>query len=259
MQLGVHMRELWRHKVGLAIAFVLAVLAATRILYGISFFPPSLEPNSLGLASASTHVLVDTPRSSLVDLREDTYSFTELTNRALLLGNVMASLPVRDYIARHAGVPADLIKVAPPLTPEQPRALATSGEQPKSSDILKSPNEYRLSVQSNPTVPIIDIDSEAPSAAAAAKLANAAVEGLRDYLLVTAKQRATPTKDQVRLVQLGRATGAAINAGAGIQFAVLAFIFVFAACCAVVLFIGRVRRGWVASEGLDSRPLSDST
>ncbi len=255
----MHMRELWRQKVGLAIAFALAVLAATRILYGISVFPPSLTPNSLGLASASTHVLVDTPRSTLVDLREDTYSFTEMTNRALLLGNVIASLPVRDYIARRAGVPADLIKVSPPLTPEQPRPLATSAEQPKSTDILKSPNEYRLSVQSNPTVPIIDIDSEAPNAAAAANLANSAVQGLREYLTATGRQRATPSKDQVKLVQLGRATAGSINSGAGIQFAALAFLFVFSACCAVVLLIGRVRRGWVASDGFDARPLGDST
>lgn len=259
MQLGMHMRELWGQKAGLAIALVLAIFAATRFLSGISLLPPSLEHDPASLGSASTHVLVDTPRSSVIDLRENTYNLTELTNRALFLGNVMASLPVREYIGKKAGVPAEEIRVSPPVTPEQPRPLAESEFQPKTSDILKSPDEYRLSIQSNPTVPIIDIYSEAPDGATAGKLANAAVGGLRNYLRSIAKQHATPRSDRVRLVQLGRATGAVINPGAGIQLAALAFLAVFAASCAAVLFIGRVRRGWVASGGFTGRPVRDSS
>jgi hypothetical protein len=245
----MHMRELWGQKLGLAIAFAVALLAATRVLYGISFLPPRLEHNSLGVASASTQLIVDTPRSSVIDLREDTYSFTSLTNRALLLGNVMASQPVRGYIARRAGVPAATIRVAAPLTPDQPRVTADGAHQPKTSDILRSPDEYRLSVQANPTVPVLDIYSEAPNGAAASKLANAAVDGLRDYLAALAGEDGTPVAKQVRLVQLGRAGGASIDSGAGTKLALLVFVFVFAIASAAVLFIGRVRRGWNAPEG----------
>jgi hypothetical protein len=248
MQLGMHLRELWGQKVGLAIAVVLAVLAATRVLYGIGFLPPRLEQHSLGVASASTQVVVDTPRSSVIDLREDTYSIESLTNRALLLGNVMASPPVRAYIARRAGVPAAAINVSAPLTPEQPRVIADGAHQPKTSDILRSPEEYRLSIQANPTVPILNIYSEAPAGPAAGKLANAAVDGLRDYLGALASQHATPGAEQVRLVQLGRAHGSEIDSGVGIPLAILVFLFVFAIASAAVLFIARVRRGWVASS-----------
>ena len=243
------MRELWGQKVGLAIAFAVALLAATRVLYGISILPPRLEHNSQGLASASTQMIVDTPRSSVIDLREDTYSFTGLTNRALLLGNVMASLPVREYIARRAGVPAAAIRVSAPLTPEQPRVIADGAHQPKTSDILRSPDEYRLSVQANPTVPVLNIYAEAPDGPAAGKLANAAVEGLRDYLGALARQHGTPVAKQVRLVQLGHASGASIDSGAGITLALLVFAFVFTIASAAVLFIARVRRGWAASDG----------
>jgi hypothetical protein len=250
----MHMRELWGQKLGLAIAFALALLAAARVLYGIGFLPPSLERNSLGVASASTQVIVDTPRSSVIDLREDTYSFTGLTNRALLLGNVMASLPVRAYIARRAEVPPTAIRVSPPLTPEQPRVVTDGAHQPKTSDILRSPDEYRLSVQANPTVPVLDIYAEAPDGKAAGKLANAAVDGLRDYLRALATEHATPAAKQVNLVQLGRADGGSINPGAGLQLAILVFVFVFAIASAAVLFIGRVRRGWNAGAGLDQLP-----
>ena len=237
------MRELWGQKLGLAVAFLIALLAASRVLFGISFIPPGLERNSLGLASASTQVVVDTPRSSAIDLREDTYSFTGLTNRALLLGNVMASLPVRAYIAHHAGVPAEAIKVQAPLTPEQP-VVTDGAHQPKTSDILRSPNEYRLSIQANPTVPVLDIYAEAPDGPAAVKLANGAVAGLHDYLAALARQHGTPPDKQVTLEQLGRASGSTIDSGAGLQLAVLVFLFVFAIASAAVLFVSRVRRGW---------------
>ena len=249
VQLGMHMRELWGQKAGLAIAVTLALVAALRVLYSIGIVPPRLEHNSQGVASASTQLVIDTPRSSVIDLRSDTYSFTGLTNRALLLGNVMASLPVREYIARRAGVPATAILISAPLTPEQPRVVADGAHQPKTSDILRSPDEYRLSVQANPTVPVLDIYAEAPDGAAAGKLANASVEGLRDYLSALASEHDTPRAKQVKLVQLGRASGGTIDSGAGLKLAVLVFIFVFAIASAAVLFIARVRRGWSASEG----------
>jgi hypothetical protein len=250
MQLGMHLRELWGQKAGVAIAFAVALLAALRMLYGVSLVPPALETKQLGLASASTHLLVDTPRSVVTDLREDTYSIEGLSNRALLLGNVMASLPVRAFIARRAGIAPEQIRATPPLTPDQPRAMVDAEHQPHTSDLFKSPDEYRLSIQANPTVPVLDIYSEAPSGPAAEKLANAAVTGLRDYLEAAAAEQGTPRDDQVRLEQLGRARGGVIDNGAGIRIASLVFVLVFALACAAVLFIGRVRRGWVASERL---------
>lgn len=249
MQLGMLMRELWGQKVGLAIAFLLALLAATRILFGVSLFPPALERHSLDLGAASTHVLVDSPRSTVIDLREDTYNIESLSSRAVLLGNVMASLPVREFIARRAGIPADQIKATAPLTPDQPRVIADASHQPHVSDILKSPDQYRLNIQANPTVPVLDIYSEAPDGKAAEKLANAAVGGLEGYLHVVAKEQGTPRKDRVHLTQLGSARGGVINSGAGIRIALLVFVLVFAVSCAAVLFITRVRSGWASSQG----------
>jgi hypothetical protein len=247
MNFGMHLRELWDQKVGVAIAFALALLAVARMLYGVSLFPPSLDDHQLRLASASTHVLVDTPRSVVTDLREDTYSIEGLSNRALLLGNVMASLPVRRFIARRAGISPEQIRATPPITPDQPRTMVDAEHQPHTSDLLKRPDEYRLSIQANPTVPILDIYSEAPDGTSAERLANAAVNGLRDYLVTAASQQGTPRHDQVRLEQLGSARGGVINDGAGPRLALLVFLLVFSLACAAVMFIGRVRRGWTAT------------
>ena len=165
------------------------------------------------MASATTHVIVDTPRSSILDLRQDTYSLEALRQRTVVLGSVMAEGQVRQAIEDRGEVPAGQLQVTPPLTPEQPRAVAGSGPQKHTTDVVESTDQYRLSIQANPTVPIMDIYAQAPSAQAAEKLANGAVDELRSYLADLALQERTPEAAQIRLVQLGRAHGAVINGG----------------------------------------------
>lgn len=254
MRLGMHLRELWRLKVGLGIALLVALIAATQILYGISLFPPGLERRSLDVATASTHVLVDTPRSTMIDLRQNVYEIQSLSQRAVILGNVMASPPVREYIGRRIGVAPERIGAAGPLTPDQPRAIEGTESEPHTSDILKRPDEYRLSIQANPTVPVLDIYAQAPDAEAAKDLANAAVDGLQDYLDAVAVERGTAAINQVELEQLGRARSGVINDGAGVTIALVVFALVFAVSSAAVVFVARVRRGWAASEGFDGPP-----
>ncbi len=112
------------------------------------------------------------------------------------------------------------------------------------SNIAKSTNQYRLSINVNPTVPMLDIYAQAPGAASAAVLANAAVDGLRDYLATLAAEQHTPPGDQIRLLQLGRAEGAVINHGIQWQVGVFAFALTFSVACATVIFVTRIRRGW---------------
>lgn len=244
MLIGIYIRELWRHKLGLALAAVIAALATAQVVGGVSFFPPRVGGSSLEMASASAHVMVDTPRSSAVDPKVDAYTLESLSNRALILGNVMASPPVREYIARRAGVPSDRIRVEPPLTPEQPRPLADSLHAAHVSDIFRRPDEYRLSVQVDPMAPVMDIYAVAPTTAAAERLASASVDGLRDYLGSVAAKEQTPDLDRVRLEQLGTAQAGSIDEGVSWQLGLVTFLFVFALCCTGCLLLVRVRRGW---------------
>jgi hypothetical protein len=243
MRLGIHARELWNHKLGVAIALVLALLAAGRTYAG-DRFPPGLSHGSPETARAATHLLVDTAHSTVVDLRQETYDLEGLTNRALLVSNAMASLPVRERIAARAGVSAAAISMTTPLNAEYPQSVG--GSQPADGS-FGSPFEYRLNVLANATVPIVDIDTEAPTEVGAKKLANAAADGLAAYLRTVAKDGATPAGAQVRLIQLGRAQVVPVREGAGIAVALLAFALVFALASATVLFVARVRRGWLAT------------
>jgi hypothetical protein len=250
MRLGIYLRELCGHKLGLAACAAIAAVATMQIAYGVTVFPPGAGGGSLNVASASTRVIVDTPKSTAVDPLTDAYTIESLSNRALILGNVMASLPVRQYIAGRAGISAEQIRVEPPLTPEQPRAMVDSAHAPHVSDILKRPGEYRLSIQADPTAPVLDIYALAPTGGEATKLADASVDGLRDYLASVATREETPKSDQVRLEQLGRAEGGSIDAGSPLQIAILTFVVAFALACLGMLFLVRMRRGWENAGGV---------
>jgi hypothetical protein len=243
VQLGRHLRELWRLRLYVGIAAIVAAFVAVFSVARIQLDPPGLKSRHLGMAAASTRVLVDTPSTMVLDLRVDTTNFESITNRALLVGNVMATVPVRSFIARRAGVPAQLLQMQSPITPAWPRPLESAGKK-RTSDLLRSPEEYRISIQVNPTVPIIDIYTVAPDPKTAEHLANGAVDGMRDYLQYLARQQGVPDFEQVHLEQLGQASGGLVDQGVGRKVLLLTFVLAFAVATLAVMFFSRVRRGW---------------
>jgi hypothetical protein len=244
----MHLRRLLSLPFGASCCFFVAAFVALSLVYQVSFFPPALKSRPLEMGSASTHVLIDAPKSAILDQRYGTSDFKSLTDRGVLLGNVMVSQPVRAYIAKRAGVPAESIQASTPLTPDYPRPIAEAGNEKHTSDILKSPDQYRLSIQANPTVPILDVLAQAPSAEQAVELANASVDGLQDYLDDVAARQGIAEAQRVHLKQLGRARGGVINQGVGWQLVGVAFLITFALSAAAVLFLARVHRGWVAAR-----------
>jgi hypothetical protein len=242
--IGIRMRKLWHLKAGVVVSFALALFAGVWSIERISLSPPGLTPRSLEMATAATHVLVDTPTSQLIDLRQDTYSVEGLKNRGVLLGNVIASSSVQAKIALRAHVPVDVLRIQAPLTAQQSSPPVDSENARHTSDIVKSTDQYRLEIKVNPTVPVIDIYAQTPTARSAAALANAAVDELRAYLAGLAATQRTPKGDQIHPVQLGRATGVVINHGVRWQVAFLAFLLTLAISSATVIFIARVRKGW---------------
>lgn len=251
---GIRLRKLRHFKLGVVVSLALAVLAGVWSVQTISLFPPGLTPRSLEMATASTHVLVDTETSALVDLRQDTYSVEGLNNRSVVLGNIIASPQVQDRIARRANVPPERLRIQAPLTSQAPAPPVDSENARRTSDILKSTDQYRIDLKADPSVPMLNIHAQTPSAESAAALANAAVDELNAYLAKVMARQTTPLRYQIRPVQLGRATGVVINESAGWQLAFLVFVLTFAASCATVVFLARVRSGW-RQAALSERPL----
>src|SRR3954454_452174 len=145
MDLGRHLHELFTIRRAALICFLLAGLAALNMIYRL----PSFEPRAVTMASATTEVLVDTHKSAVHDLRQGSSEFEKMTNRAVLIGNVMASPPVLLYIGRRAGVNPQIIRAQAPLTVDFPRPLSGFGEDPKTRDLLRSTDQYRIDIQAN--------------------------------------------------------------------------------------------------------------
>jgi hypothetical protein len=243
MAFGRRIWNLWQLRPLVAASAVLALVMSLWSVYSVSLLPPGLTPRALAMATATTHVVVDTPTSSVLDLRQNSYDFDAMTQRAILIGNVMANGRVRESIARQVDIPSERLRITPPFTRRQPRAVATA-DQKRASDILESTDQYRINIQANPTVPMLDVYAQAPSAGEAETLANASVEGLRAYLAELAVEQRIPGPDQVRLLQLGRASGTVINAGVDRQVALVVFIVTFALSLATATLVSRVRRGF---------------
>jgi hypothetical protein len=244
MKLGVFLHDLWHRRVIVVASLLIAAVAATVSAYRISLFPPGLQPRSIGMAAASTQVLVDKPNSVVLDLNQGSIQLQQMAQSATLLGNVMVSPAVRQGIARRVGVPAELIQTAAPATPQFSQAI-TSPQHRKTTDLLSSNNQYRIDVQANPTVPIVNIYTEAHSVLMAKALANAAVASLRDYLNSLAP--GVPGSQNVSIEQLGTAEGGAVTGGLRAEVIALVFLFAFVISAAVLLGLTRVINGWKMS------------
>jgi hypothetical protein len=261
MKLGMHLYELWRMRLALAASVLLAVFVSVLTAYKVSLLPPALHPRAMGMAAASTHVLVDAPHSVLLSPAVDGDQLDQMSQSALLLGNVMASLPVREYIARRAGIPTAALQMTSPITPQYPRPIADDPQnQRRTTDLFRSNDQYRINIKANPTVPILDIYTEASSVKMATALADAAVGGLRDYLNSVADSERVTAGHDVRLNQLGSAQAGQVTGGVNVEVAVLSFLFVFALSCAASLALARVARGWresqrAANGALDLQPV----
>ena len=244
MRFGTHLRELSRLQIGVALSAVLAAVAALWSVDSIGLLPPRLTPRELEMATAYTQVMIDTPKSALLDLGVNSDGVSAMTNRALVVGTLVASPPVVQYISHRAGVPVDALQIQAPSTPANPAPRTVTGRSNGPVDLLRPPGQYRLDIYADPVVPFLDIYAQAATVSAAGRLANGAVDGLSEYLRSVAASQGTSLASQVQLRQFGRAQGKVINKGVNVQVAMLTFLFVFAIGCATTVALGRIRRGW---------------
>ena len=72
MRLGMHLRELSRLRLAVAVSALVALIAALWSVVNVSLLPPKVTPRSLEMATAYTQIVVDTPKSAILDLRQGT-------------------------------------------------------------------------------------------------------------------------------------------------------------------------------------------
>lgn len=233
------LRLLWHRRLLVAVGLVLALVVGIAIAYKVSLgVPPKFESRQYNVGIGSAEMLVDSPNSQVADLgaSKPLTDVASLTARARLLANLMAISPLKEQIARRAGVdPRKLVAVVPSLGPQERNALDAASDGPQA---------ITLSVAFNEALPIITANTQAPSPQIAARLAAAAVTELKVYLNTLAAMQKVPDARQLVVSPLGPARYATVLRGPRRLFAVAAVIFVFGLWCASLVIGAHLARSW---------------
>jgi hypothetical protein len=234
-----------RHRqlaLGLAVSAVVATLAALASLYTVSLLPPGLHSRELQISAAAAHVLVQLPPELTPTRRATASDIESLSKRTALLGQLMASAPVVDEIARRMRLAPQEIAAVAQITGNVPATMKEPDSEQRGHDIVASHDRYRLDVQSKPNVPVLDVYTQAPTPASARRLANAAIQGLRTSMRRRAARAGADPAKLVTLRQIGATRGGVINGGAPVQIAGLTFVVMFGVTWGLLLLGMRLRR-----------------
>ncbi|HSS58860.1 MAG TPA: hypothetical protein VLK59_12685, partial [Solirubrobacteraceae bacterium] len=185
MELVGMLRVLWRHRLLVVVAALIAVLVGLGVAYRIGF-PAKLESRRYDVGLGTVTALVDTPSSQIVDLGGKTGAdIGTLAARAQLLASLMTSSPIKDEIASRAGVAPDkliALSAAGALPGAPPSGGASISQSSPKANILTA----RIPNLESGDVPIIAVTTQAPSAATATRLANESIAVLKEHLQTVA-------------------------------------------------------------------------
>ena len=237
------LRELWRFRVPVVAAACFALFVGVLLMFRVSV-PGGIDSRRYDVGLASTTALVDTPSSQVVDLGDTGTDVGSLSVRASLLASLMTSSPIKDQIARRAGVNPETLIAIPPSSsgPGATPAPSVPGTEKPNAVILRA----SVPILESGEVPIISVTTQAPDAASAGKLADQAVAVLRMHLDSVAGQGRVPTKRRVIVRQLGPARASSVRRGPGPALAVMVALAVFGVGCAVLLGLSWLVREWRA-------------
>jgi hypothetical protein len=243
-------RQLWQRKGLVALVLSLALFAAILTAYQVSVSPPGLHKRTLQVSAASSQILVDSPRSTLVS-GGSPETFNALATRAQIYGQYLSSLEARHQIARLVGVPPQTISTAGPFSPETGKY--TYENQPageRASELLKEGAVYRLVFSAQEGVPILSVSSQAPTTERAIALANASFHVLTDYV-DSLEAEDKPVSNGVTLRELGTPQGGTLGSSNGMILMALAFLAVFGLGCAAILMVPGFARRWRVLDDVD--------
>lgn len=230
----------------LLIAALIGVLAAASTSYKIGL--DGIHARHQAIAAAGLHILVADPSLRYASPRATEGDIVVLAKRAQLYSEMLASQEVLDRTAQRLGIPAGQLGATSRLTSGVPNAMTEPGLEHHAGELIAYRAPYRLEIQPDPTLPVINLYAFAPTPAGAVALADASVASLRDELDVWRDGHVVPTKRSLVLRVLGEPRGAVINGKAKIMLWLLAFLVAFSVALTVLLAAPAVARGWRAAR-----------
>jgi hypothetical protein len=245
-------RELWQRKLLVGLVFALALIAAIYSAYQINLFPPGVESRSLSVSAASSQILIDSPRSTLVTGAE-AGTLDGLATRAKIYGQYLSSLEARAEIAKRVGIPPQTISSFGPFSPASGgETYASQPSDERAEELLQEGAQNRLVFTAQEGVPILTVSAQAPTADRAIALASASFETLQKYVRQL-RTDGKPVREGVIVRQLGAPEGGTLGGSNNMILMVLAFLLVFGLGCAAILVVPSFIARWRALNSLDQR------
>jgi hypothetical protein len=244
------LHQLWNRRRLLAVAGLVAVLAGFAIMFQL----PSLKPRSYTVGMATGQILLDTPDSQVVTLSPK--GSESLGLRASVIASLMVGGEVESAIARQAGLKPSQLGGSTQAATE---GSATFGSgTPVPARTPSGPDAYILTTQTltdttNNPLPIVAFTAEGPNAAAALRLANATITGLRNYLNTKAATERIPDAGRLQVTGVGVPQVTSESRGPTLPVAIIAVIMVFAVGCAAIVGFPMLRRSWRVAGELEKR------
>jgi hypothetical protein len=256
MELQGLLKELSRMRLLVVMVLALGVLAAVATAYKI----PSFEKRSLKVGAATSQILVDSERSTLV-AGAGPDQISALGTRARVYAQYLSSRDAVAKISRQTGIPSSLIMARGPFS--QGTGISNYDQQPAESrakDLVDESRRYRLVFEAQEDVPIITVYATGPDAPQALKLAGSSFTVLNRYIAALkrqAKAAAAPTAPtsngsgeavpalgatDVVVRELGAPEGGDVGGKADIILMLLAFLAVVGVSCLVIALLSRLRQ-----------------
>lgn len=239
MEFAEILKTLRRHWVATALTVVLAVGAAVGV---------RVTSHNVPTGAATVQILVDSPSSELANLTQNP---TPLISRAAVFAQVMSSQAVIQEIAASAGVPVSQITAQGPYSGSAETLNVITPAEARSNQLVAEKAIYRITLQAQANEPVITTTVQAPTAAGAARIANAVYTGVQNYVQGIQQSGHTPEADRVTLRQLGSAQTASVNGGSRGTLTIAAFLGVMLLGLLGILGIEALRKSDSELESLE--------
>lgn len=227
------LKELWRRRLLVLAAVLASALVAIVAVYQVSLSPLSVSKRSQAEARGSISVLIDSTRSPIADAQRE---LSPLVGRAAVFARFMAGGNVVARIAAANKIPVKQIEVAgpTPLPGQAPGLDEPSG--------LELP--YAIAVSQQGELPIVTVDTRAPTMEMARSLAAAAPGAVSAVVRGVQRAQETPVQRRVQFRVLGPAQAGMVDESQGLKVAVSIFLVTFLLLLGAILAVPRLIAAW---------------
>jgi hypothetical protein len=243
------LRELSRRR-----RLVALVLGFSLLVGFLLAFRPGMPPQSrqYQVSLAAADILIDTSDSQVVAVGGKGPDLTTLAGRANLIGNLMTGGPLKNAIAKGAGVPAGVLIVVPPANVNTP-GVPPAPVVPPASRGLSDADSTILSLSVDETLPILHVVAQAPDAATALKLSGATIVALRGYLGSVAASQHIPAAHQLVVRKFGAPVAQDATRGLPRRVALMVTIMLVLFGCGAIVGGSWFARSWRQVEEAEAR------